>query len=186
MNDITCFKLFREKMEKAGEMKVWLRKNVKVSGRNKGLWPAFGNEWANKMTDSSPCPSALCSPWSLIVFFSFISADALNLSQRLPHGIIIWLNWAIMRLVNLILSQNQINPYDRMHMRVCQHGYVRIVHVCVWIHYVLAKTLNPRSVCWINQRSISEWEKKIPIPSNTAHRFKELSTHGQTTSASWA
>lgn len=130
MNDITCFKLCRQKMEKAGEMKVWLRKNVKVSGRNKGLWPALGNEWANKMTGSSPCPSALCSPWSLIVFFSFISADALNLSQRLPHGIIIWLNWAIMRLVNLILSQNQINPYDRMHMsiyarlpaRVCAHS----------------------------------------------------------------
>lgn len=55
-------------------------------------------------------------------FFHFIRVDALNLSQWLPDEMIICPNWAIMRLVNLIWSQSQINPHDRMHMSVSACG----------------------------------------------------------------
>ena len=51
----------------------------RVSGLNQGLWPALGNEWPNKMTDSSLCPSALSSPWSLILFFPPLSVLMLSI-----------------------------------------------------------------------------------------------------------
>lgn len=124
-----------------------------------------------------------CSLLSLIshsFFSSFISADALNLSQWLPDCTIICQNWAIMYHVNLILSQNQINPYDRMHM-----SSYACVPACVCANWacadtMFAKTLNPRSVCWINQ-SISEWEggksqslQTLPMDATSHEKAKHM------------
>lgn len=102
------------------------------------------------------------------------------------HYTVICLNWAIMRLVNLILSQNQINPvWQDAHMCLCTCEYVCIVRV----YSMLAKTFNPRSVCWINQGSIFESDKSSPFkhcpwmqpvmsePSTWTGKISMLDTH---------
>lgn len=113
----------------------------RVSGLNQELWPALGNEWANKMTDSTPPrPSLIFRPF----LSPSISVEALNLSQWLPDSIIICLNWIIMRLVNLILSQNQINPYDGMHMCICATVLVwGWAHCVCWCVYAVCACQDP-------------------------------------------
>ncbi len=128
---VTWLQLLSSYTDRGGGLAAWLRKNRGLVDWNMDfdqLWEMSGQtKWQTH--PSVPLPFALSD---LSFFFSpFISVDALNLSQWLPDSIKICLNCDIMRLVNLILSQNQIIPYDRMHMCVCA-----CVPVPVWVHCV--------------------------------------------------
>lgn len=61
------------------------------------------------------------------------------------------------RKLNLISKPDRpIWQEARVSEHLCQYVCVCIVCVCVCIQYMFAKSLNPRSICWINQRSTFE------------------------------
>lgn len=85
-----------------------------------------------------------------------------------------------MRLVNLILSQNQINPCDRTHMCICACVPQWVCMLALCIQYVLAKSLNPWSVCLSKKKKIQSLQT-LPMDA-TSH---EEAKHMDTESASW-